>query len=157
MRASNFEISPIELPIDVAELRRSSAAIKVLELYGITQPFFDPEVDADAARVLRYHMKRSVYVAHELTDTDDVFGFISHQPDFDTSSLLVHHLAVHENHRKRGIGSALLQVAERDAEAFGFGSVTLKTVSTAKRFYTRQGYELVDRFDRIMQLRVPRR
>ncbi len=153
----NFEISPIELPTEVAELRRSVTASKAIELYGITRQFFDINFDNDIERALSAQSDRSIYVAHEPDNIEDVVGFVSYETFLDTSSLNIREIAVSKTHRKRGIGAALLQTVERDAEKLDMSSITLDASNReAIRFYKNQGYKRVDPFDTVMQLRVPR-
>ncbi len=58
--------------------------------------------------------------------------------------LYVDILWVHENHRKRGIGSKLLTEAENEAKARGCHHVHLDTMSwQAPEFYKKHGYTVV--------------
>ena len=53
-------------------------------------------------------------------------------------------LWVHKNHRKKGIGSALLRMAEDEALKRGCHHVHLDTMSwQAPQFYEKHGYEVV--------------
>ncbi len=53
-------------------------------------------------------------------------------------------LWVHENHRRKGIGSKLLQKAEQEAVSRGCHYVHLDTMSwQAPAFYQKQGYEVI--------------
>ena len=53
-------------------------------------------------------------------------------------------LWVHENHRKKGIGSRLLKCAENEAMRRGCHHVHLDTMSwQAPEFYKKHGYELI--------------
>ena len=53
-------------------------------------------------------------------------------------------LWVHEDHRRKGIGSALLREAEREALRRGCHHVHLDTMSwQAPDFYKKHGYELI--------------
>ena len=53
-------------------------------------------------------------------------------------------LWVHENHRKQGIGSKLLSMAEQEAIRRGCHHVHLDTMSwQAPKFYKKHGYEVI--------------
>ena len=53
-------------------------------------------------------------------------------------------LWVHENHRRKGIGSKLLRTAEKEAVSRGCHHVHLDTMSwQAPEFYKKHGYEII--------------
>ena len=64
-------------------------------------------------------------------------GFCEHDLDGALSRLYVH-----KDHLRKGIGSALLAVAEASLKTLGFVEVTLEATITARDFYLANGYKL---------------
>jgi ribosomal-protein-alanine N-acetyltransferase len=63
-----------------------------------------------------------------------------------TESLHLANIAVKKEYRRRGIGTSLLQVVEREARRLGYKRVTLEVRKSnvgAQKFYRRNGFHLV--------------
>ena len=67
-------------------------------------------------------------------------GFCEHDLDGVLSRLYVH-----KDHLRKGIGSALLAVAQASLKTLGFAEVTLEATITARDFYLANGYTLMRR------------
>lgn len=99
----------------------------------------------------RYTASEGLLVA--ATDTDSgtgaPVGFVmfrvrSGQYEVDTTRGLVENLYVGQGHRDNGVGSALLEAAERRLGERGVDVVSLEVMApneAARRFYRRHGYE----------------
>ncbi|MFB6271490.1 MAG: GNAT family N-acetyltransferase [Salinibacter sp.] len=62
---------------------------------------------------------------------------------------LIHHARVHPDYRRRGIGTALMDIAEAEARNQGFAVLTLgvePSNEAAIRFYTRRGFERTHKY-----------
>lgn len=93
------------------------------------------EVFTPAARLVRDHPGWHFKV----TRGRDLVADIVSQPTTDGEVVAVHHLAVHPQHQRRGLGRRLLTAVEERASAEGYELVRLGTVY-ARGFYERCGY-----------------
>ena len=73
-----------------------------------------------------------------------VLGFASHRPDDDGDSVSVY---VRGAAARQGLGSALLQMAERHARDRGVTTVTIEASLAGVAFYRRHGFDEVERSD----------
>lgn len=152
----NVEITKVCLPEVVEWARSDKIASKVLELYGLAQPSFNHAVDDEVSTALGFMKRRNLLVANS---GFGVAGFVSFTTDRETASLTVHHLAVDRPFQGMGVGGALLEHVETEAENSGaIYSVNLRSLGSAVGFYEKRGYKNIgDEIDtNMMQLRLPR-
>ncbi len=98
----------------------------------------------------RYTASEGLLIATTGDDgTGTAVGFVmfrvrSGQYEVDTTRGLVENLYVGQGHRNDGVGSALLEAAERHLRERGVDVVSLEVMApneAARRFYRRHGYE----------------
>lgn len=65
----------------------------------------------------------------------------------------VRQMAVDERHRRRGIGTELMRLAEHTARAAGIRKLTMHARLSARSFYERLGYQVVS--DRFVEVTIP--
>lgn len=159
VQTPSLEISSYKLPETIPEARNDLMARKVLQLFGVLQPFFDYNHDGDLQRTLEAHRERRLLVATDgrLSKEEALKGFLSYDVDLSYRSMTIHHLVVEELARGSGVGGALMSRAESIAEDDDLWSVNLRSTGDSVPFYAHRGYETVDEYESMMQLRLPRR
>ncbi|PIZ76663.1 hypothetical protein COY05_00205 [Candidatus Peregrinibacteria bacterium CG_4_10_14_0_2_um_filter_38_24] len=80
-----------------------------------------------------YKCKRWVAV-----EKDRIIGFVEHGDDDELWGLYVH-----KNYVGKGIGSRLLNIAEKSLKSQGVKVIKIKSTLTARRFYEKHGYKVV--------------
>ncbi len=83
----------------------------------------------------------------------EISGFVQLYPSFSSVSIkrtwILNDLFVDENHRKKGIGEALMKTAENHVRTSGARGLTLATAvdnDKAQRLYEKLGYQKNDKF-----------
>jgi len=119
----------------------------VAELVGAAYGHYVPRIGRlpspmreDYAEVIR---TRAVTIAER---ADSVIGVIVLA--VTDEGFLIENVAVHPSHQRRGIGKALLQFAEAEAQQAGFDSIYLYThekMSENRALYASLGYEQYER------------
>jgi GNAT superfamily N-acetyltransferase len=108
-----------------------------------------PQLTAQAAARFRREDRPAAYVADRgllfsvATRDDQVVGFVDRDGDF------INALHVHSSHAGTGVGSRLMDHAEREAATSGHTSVRLETDTFNARsqaFYAARGYLEADRY-----------
>ncbi len=71
---------------------------------------------------------------------DQILGFSEHNLVCELSRLYVH-----KDHLQKGIGSKLLKMAEDSLRKLGCKKVNLNATITAKKFYEKNGYQMIEK------------
>jgi ribosomal protein S18 acetylase RimI-like enzyme len=159
-RGSSDRLNGYDHPIVTApgvDLRRATVAdapamavAHVDSIRSLGPAYYDAEaVDAWAAAV-RPQMYLDAMAAGEVffiaigavEGQSAVLGFASHRPDADEDSVSVY---VRGAAARQGLGSALLQMAERHARDHGVAVVTIEASLAGVAFYRRHGFYEVER------------
>lgn len=108
-----------------------------------------PEANRESVRegLSRHIVTGGVLVAR--TESDDIAGFVQFAPEGgsyeqDVERGIIENLYVRPDHRGNGIGSELLERAERELIDAGADRVCLEVLAAndaAQRFYERHGYD----------------
>jgi ribosomal-protein-alanine N-acetyltransferase len=109
-------------------------------LYKLDQSCF-PRGIAYSKATLRYFLALSSAQCLLAVEEDDIAGFILNELDGPLAHIIT--LDVAEAHRRSGIGTMLLNAAEKSLFAQGVSSISLETAvnnQAAVNFWTRHGY-----------------
>lgn len=123
----------------IATLRRESIlAVNAKDYPPDVIQAWANRVSAERIRMTQAVCKRWVAECRERVGL--LLGFCDHSlTDNELSRLYVH-----KDHQGEGIGSQLLQVAEASMIQHGYREAYLLSSLTAKNFYLRKGYEVVE-------------
>lgn len=140
------EIRIIEADLDDAQ--QGSALVGLLDSYAREPAGQSTPIDAATASGIVPGLKRHPSTLVLLAVTDDVYSgtavcFWGFSTFTARPVLNIHDLVVLPEYRGRGIGSALLDEAERRARAAGSSRLTLEVLDSnrdAKRLYERCGF-----------------
>jgi len=119
--------------------RDRAATIALWQAAGLTRPWNDPGADLDLALATP---TSDVLLAR---DGGEVIGSV--MVGFDGHRGWVYYLATAPDHRKRGVGRALMQAAEATLRKLGCLRIRLMVRSdnlAARGFYEAVGYEAQD-------------
>jgi [ribosomal protein S18]-alanine N-acetyltransferase len=109
-------------------------------LYKLDQSCF-PRGIAYSKTTLRYFLALASAACLLAVEDDDIAGFILSEVDGPLAHIIT--LDVAEAHRRRGVGSLLLNAAEKNLTAQGVRTVFLETAvdnHAAVNFWSRHGY-----------------
>jgi N-acetylglutamate synthase-like GNAT family acetyltransferase len=73
-------------------------------------------------------------------DKGKIIGFCEHSFECELSRIYVH-----KNHLRQGVGSRLLKIAEVSLRGHGCSEITVESTTTAKSFYTANGYNIINK------------
>jgi len=118
-----------------AEMRAHGSRVRPAESREVVREQLGHAVVADRVRVAR--------------EDDAVVGFLSHRDaegplSTDGDRAVITYLYVAPERRGEGVGTALVEAAERDLRAAGHDEVALEVMAdneAARRFYRRLGFE----------------
>jgi len=113
----------------------------------LTPPHLEREFAAYVALAIRDELSRieDYYLKFWVAAEDGLVGMVGVERHGDGSAEL-RRMAVHEAHRRRGLGRALLKTAEDFCRSAGYRTLILSTSelqSAARRLYESSGYRLV--------------
>ena len=122
----------------------------LVPLFDGYRMFYKGESDQDSARKFLYDriawQQSIIFIATD--DKGEGMGFVQLYPIFSSVSMrrlwLLNDLFVSADHRKQGVGEALMNRARRHAEETGAKGLMLETETNnekAQRLYERLGYE----------------
>ncbi len=72
-------------------------------------------------------------------DNDKIIGFCEHDLEGELSRIYVH-----KDYLRKGIGTALLKVAEDSLKQYGYNEIYIESTITAKDFYLKNGYRIIE-------------
>jgi len=147
-------LSPISLgrPEELDEIVSliKACAVYMRDVQGIDQwdeDYPDREdiiKDLDSQTLFAYRMEGSVIGIVVLNETQDAeYAEMNWSTTDDQKNLVVHRLAVHPEHQKRGIARQIMDFAEDYARQEGYDAIRLDTFSQNprnQRFYLNRGY-----------------
>ncbi|MBI3619424.1 GNAT family N-acetyltransferase [Candidatus Peregrinibacteria bacterium] len=73
-------------------------------------------------------------------EKERIIGFCEHNDACELSRMYVH-----KDHLRKGVGSRLLKVAEASLEKQGCAEINIESTVTAKNFYERNGYKVLQK------------
>ena len=107
---------------DYSDRIRDQAAKLLVE--GFDQPAGWPNLNAARGEVV--HVIRAGF-ARAVLDSETLYGWIGGIPEYGGRVWELHPIVVHRDHRRRGIGRALVEAFEAEAAARGALTITLGT------------------------------
>ena len=122
----------------------------IIPLFDGYRQFYKQPSDIEGARSFlkeRFaHNESTIYVAHTVSNPQELVGFTQVYPLFSSVSmermLLLNDLYIHPDHRGKGIGTLLINRVKELCTATGQKGIALQTGTTnpAQKLYERLGF-----------------